>query len=126
MLQLIAPGTYDAAVTAQRSRLAIAACVAVGICAVLAVLAFAHRASYGQWPPAPPDRIGWCGRRYTAPQDQSPRGPAFPVRPIGRHPPIVGAQFYAPRDRLSDEACALLIYRKTRTGWYTYGLSGSP
>lgn len=112
--------------TDQRSRLAIAAFVVVVVCAMLAVLAVAHRTSYGQWPPAPPDRVEWCGRRYYAPQDRSPRGPATPVRPIGRRPPIVGSQFYAPRERQYEEACALLIYRKTSTGWYTYGLSGSP
>lgn len=110
----------------QRSRLATVACVVVVVCAALAVLALAHRKSYGQWPPAPPDRVEWCGRRYNAPLDRSPRGPAMPVRPIGRHPPIVGSQFFAPPDRLFEETCALLIYRKTSTGWYTYGLSGSP
>ncbi|MFA4929936.1 MAG: hypothetical protein WC558_15575 [Patulibacter sp.] len=93
---------------------------------VIAVLAVAHRASYGQWPPAAPDRVEWCGRRYYAPTQVSPRGPAVPVRAIGRHPPLVGSQFYARAGRISEAACTLLIYRKTQVGWYTYGLSGGP
>lgn len=105
------------------------ACVFVGACVVLVVLAalaVAHREAYGHWPPAAPDRVEWCGRRYYTPTNVSSRGPVGPVRAIGRHPPLVGSQFYAPPGRLSAGACALLIYRKARGRWYAYGLSGGP
>jgi hypothetical protein len=112
---------------------------------LLIVTTAAYRYAYGTWWRAP-ERIPYCGRTYIAvtphlsladirqreSQTSLPGDQPYAVVPIGKAPPIVGAEMLAAvtpvaqREKLGVP-CAMGLYVKTGDDQYTsYGITGGP
>ncbi|AXG12152.1 hypothetical protein [Intrasporangium calvum] len=112
---------------------------------LLIVTTAAYRYAYGTWWQAP-ERIPYCGRTYIAVtphlsladirqrerQTSLPGDQPYAVVPIGKAPPIVGAEMLAAvtpvaqREKLGVP-CAMGLYVKTGDDQYTsYGITGGP
>jgi hypothetical protein len=116
-------------------RRAVLAAVATAVMLTVVTGVIVYRASYGLWPwQGEPDRLSWCGRRYSTDHRDISRAEARPVSGVFRAPPVIGREVYSElsaaelsRRRRSGKICGVVLYRSAGDKTFNaYRLSGGP